>query len=362
VSLEIHHHARHAYISWWPAPADADKGFPFSERLALPKTYEEDLYYEMSATTRNRLPVPGSATPQWKPDLPVNKRLNPRDDQPEMMVQLRRTTPEGRLVPATTPDGRPVPETERVQRGLAYVQMPATTFVLLGKDDVGSEGIGLNLERILDWWEVFQRTQNPGYRMVSQTMNCASVVGRALEAGGASLFTRGLDERTWFWNTPLDVLNFAQQLQEQTRFLASYRRFFRGAVLPLREGGLHRLRPLDWRASMSPTPIARFTGDLMTYTKWVELSDRNIKTFFGYARRKEQVAEIDVLLKQYHELAWPHGLDNRERRYVEKTRLLNAILEQVHDHMREKPNSDRAEAVFILGRQVVYLIDCLQER
>jgi hypothetical protein len=76
-----------------------------------------------------------------------------------------------------------------------------------------------------------------------------------------------------------------------------------------------------------------------------------------FARRKEQIEQIDRLLALYHaEGPWT------TRSAIEKTHYLREMLAQVHDHMREKPTSDRATAFIILGTQIVATIKTTAQR
>lgn len=303
-SLEIGHNARRVYISWWPN--SDSKGKPFNARQAAPKTFQDDLYAEMGPDTRANLAA---------------GRFDPRIGQTQLHARVG-----------------------AVDRTV-WVQWPQETLTINGKDDPGANGIGLNLERICDWWDVFQRGPNPRYRFVSTTMNCASVVGTALMAGGATAFTgQTLSKVSSGWHTPMDVLNFARKIEDGINYVLKIRDDF--PATPLRP--LRVMTPLAWQGTMrTDTGITR---DLMTYENWIRLS----KVDSLFARRKEQIARIDELLRIYHGNAWTGAPDGE--RWLAKQSLLTLMLDQVHQHMREKPNSDRAEAVFVLGKQLLDVI------
>ena len=81
----------------------------------------------------------------------------------------------------------------------------------------------------------------------------------------------------------------------------------------------------------------------------MSVNDFKAYTYVGVlARRKEQVAAIDLLLAQFHNTA----LEEVGKRM----KLLRAILEQVHDHLRNKPTSSRSQGVLVLGEQVIATI------
>lgn len=324
-ALEIDHAGRQEYISWWPS--GAGEGKPLTPEPAEPHTTQDrDLVAEMNPLTRRALAAGTFA---------------PRPGQEQADVTLGRT----------------------VHRDYC-VQRPAHTVLLHGAAEVDHIGVGLNLERICDWWGVFRRSQTLQYQFVSQTMNCASVVGTALMVGGATLFTgRRFNQMSHLWHTPLDVLAFAEEINQGMRQMSRYVRDIQVAEPAFRVEQMpsiaqRLLRSTDWRTSMATNNLGEY--DLMNYDNWVALSDQHVKRFLGFARRKEQVAQIDTLLQEYHNLDWvPAFLGGlaTEGTWVKKVDLLNKMLVQVHEHMREKPQSDRAEAVFILGKQLVDVLD-----
>ena len=69
-------------------------------------------------------------------------------------------------------------------------------------------------------------------------------------------------------------------------------------------------------------------------------------------RRKEQVAEIDRLMREY----WGLGDTWTEPNSGEKSRCLSEILTNVQSHLITKPTSDRRKAVLTLGSQCIAVI------
>src|SRR5262249_31559133 len=122
-SLEIqHHHGWREYISWWPTGTDKRKGVK-----ALPatsKTWERDVMDEMASATGQRLEQ-GS--------------YQPRAGQVQKDITSKGVTKQ------------------------VWVQKPAHSLVLPGAGE-GTTGVGLNLERIRDWWQVFRRAKSAQYR------------------------------------------------------------------------------------------------------------------------------------------------------------------------------------------------------
>ncbi len=275
------------YISWWPKGSDG--GTKANGRPATNHSLTKDLKAEMSTETRRRLNLPKEHPEHYEP----------RAGQGQIGK-------EGQKV---------------------WVQFPQhiVTIPGLGETMLNPTGIGLNLERILDWWDVFRLSPNRSYRFVSRTVNCASVAAAALMAGGASIVL-GKKSVSHTWSTPNDVLEYATRVRDKllkvSRDSAEFRKY--KFTVP----AMQNLAP----------------GTVMTERQFKELS------YVGkFARRKEQVAALDSLLQRYHALGPDFGDDKAEQRME----LLQSMLEQIHDHLRTKPNSSRAEAVLILGHQVV---------
>ena len=199
-------------------------------------------------------------------------------------------------------------------------------------------GVGLNLERIVRWREVFRMAPNRAYRFCSRDINCASVVGTALMIGGAhALLGDKFGSKTW--NTPNEVEAYARQVATAIERTAADARV-------LRE---HRTLQAMPAADAGPRD-ASGNRTLMSLDDFKRLS------YVGkFARRKEQVAELDGLLARFHGCA--AGFDALPA----KVTILREMLEQVHEHLRGKPTSDRGHAVLILGEQVLNTILDYQE-
>ena len=86
---------------------------------------------------------------------------------------------------------------------------------------------------------------------------------------------------------------------------------------------------------------ALVNGDVWTPEAWRQASAVSV------GRRKEQVARIDQLLQQY----WARGEWNRYTADSKESDL-EEILVQIQDHILQKPQSDRREAILQLGVQV----------
>jgi len=84
----------------------------------------------------------------------------------------------------------------------------------------------------------------------------------------------------------------------------------------------------------------------MSLAEWKALSKVEMSWSTGFARRKEQVKNIDKKLEAYERLSW-------ERDYPAKAKLIVEMLQEVRDHMTQKAHSRRANAVMTLAGQLM---------
>ncbi len=286
------------YISWWPGSYQDDdkhKSGPFSQRPVRTHTLEDDLQSEMSDRTRQQL---------------TSGNIQPRQGQVQTTVGSR----------------------------MEWVQLPTYVIFLPGAGEYGfnTTRLGLNLQRIREWWDVFRLAPNRAYRFVSHTMNCASVIAAALHVGGAHLFVKKkLDN--WTWTTPTEIKTYSEKIRD--------------GIMDLNQNAQAIVNSPFMSQNFPQGPTTGFGNpELWTVDQWKQQSYVS-----GWARRKEQVAAIDKLLQKYHDLGdWDVG---NPAQFLEKWDLLKQMLEQAHDHMRHKPTSDRAQAVLNLGRQIVAVIE-----
>lgn len=343
---------RAGYISWWPGDdftgtymksGDIKTSTKLLSNFAVARarpnlSLEEDMLSEMGDRTRERLEA---------------KEYQPREGQAQWPF----------------PDGN--------NQKLVWVQFPhhKVTIDGLGEELLdsdnnvinGTDGLGLNTARLWEWWETFYRAPNRTYRMISRSMNCASVVLAALNAAGAYLYTeKPLSIRTY--TTPAEVFEYAKKVQAGVqKFNDSIRQVQDVANHYGREGlAKHAVqKPAASKAmtairsnKVMQNPGNTKTGQggeplLWTVEEWKKHSHVAASLSTGLARRKDQVAKIDTLLEKYHRLQW--GILPQQN--VTKYGLLREMLVQAHDHMRNKSTSQRGTAVLELARQIVVLAD-----
>jgi hypothetical protein len=293
--------ANEIYISWWPAADnDYEEKFvknqirPLARRTGTANTATADRYSEMSARTRANLTN--------NVFLPTSTQRRKRDDRGDE----------------------------------DWVQLP-TYKEKVPLQHENPRRLGLNKHLMVAWWKFFlldegaRRTDNPFgfsaplnvYRFASRHNNCASIAGMALETGGASWFIRETSKRklpNWstFVTMPMDVYRYTLMVKD----------------------GIAELQQLANTLFAGQTNLKVSAPTLMSCEEWVKLSNQRVGFF---ARRREQTAAIDTLLRKYHTLG--DGLPD----WSKKMDCMFAMLWEIWDHLRTKPTSDRKHAMVQLA-------------
>ena len=324
--------AAKTYISWWPA-GGALKGpmTPISRRPGGERTLLSDMRNEISNSSQLGLregrftPRSGQAT-VFAGELDVSSG-------PLNVLDHASATEHERFMETLF-----APEADGGGSHKQWVQFP-TEIVGLHVDGPGA--LGLNAHAMLTWWRAFRTAHQQalhgesGYQFVSTLHNCASIVMRALIAGEAAFFLK--PPTAWVTFSPRDVADYAAALKtEIIRANADYNRYFNSK--------------LEWQARnrremhMHP-PTA--TTELPTVDEWKRMSDANV-TFAALSRRREQNAEIDRLLGQYHaQLPWDGGGADYRLEYMKQ------IFQQIGSYIAAKPKGDRLNAMLALGQIVL---------
>ena len=402
------------YISWWPAKMwtgnnpiggdtiDREDALNYTNGVNsyTPKSLLHDAHIEMGVNSRNNL---------------TNKTINPRAGQEEIKVLhvlnglgyddnplLRNKTFRRLSVAAGSPNVNEID---------VWVQMPTRTIEIPDYDSgYGNDwpvnvpqGIGLNPYLIRYWWNGFSYTDGTegaagmhvrqnSYSFRSRTNNCASVVGHALDFGGACWFFESSfsQNRYTLYNTPLNVADYATKL---TQRINEYRQFIK------------KLNDLPLLKTKAKEPWPVNDNSLPSVEEWTK--DSYVKArFYKSAGRVEQVLEIDKKLAFYcateeeftnieaskkliYEL--DQSIRNRtieqnkpradgglgmnypvpeeplppkkpKKKYpLLKLDLCFSMLKLVKEHITKKPTSDRRDAVLRLGKRIVNVIAFLQE-
>ena len=246
-----------------------------------------------------------------------------------------------------------------------------------------------SLDAIDTGWEA-----NHTYRYASRRFNCASIAMAGLLAGGAAKFVD--PPKRWCWFTPNDVRDYAQELARVVKLNAQNAKTYLDHIQSIQQ---FEQNP---RASQQfPTSVENLgMGDLQKNIFFGPQADQNNdqyrlfmdrdfnqtlrdqilnryqtnqkhvqqaaafqdpvwpvdvwrrESYVGkFARRKQQVQQIDRLLPQYHALNWAD-----QNQAIEKSRILLEIIKQIQDHIINKPRSDRRDAILTLGAQCLNVL------
>jgi hypothetical protein len=190
----------------------------------------------------------------------------------------------------------------------------------------GKDIFGVSLSKIKDYWErlLALPPDHPErvYGMLSTTRNCNAVVVEALMAGDLWRYADPPDNT--LFQDARTLLRWVEKAQEQIEKLNNeYNEI------------VHQLHLLgDLHPHQEPT--------IPTLQEWQHDSDQGISWF---ARRIEQVAELDHLIPLYHRAR--HQGDRHMQ-----WRVLATMLLVICSHLTHKPKSDRRHAVLNLARRV----------
>ena len=223
-------------------------------------------------------------------------------------------------------------------------------------------GVGLNAKRMEQWWKISKDNVMSKFSLISKSKNCASTVMAALWAGGSETYE---SYSRVVWVSPRDTLIYAQAIKKEIEKKAKL--VSETAILMHNHEGanqthsaaerkkLQKRNDLDTKLAKARPAIAgeargpantHGKDDLMSLAEWKALSKVEMSWSTGFARRKEQVKNIDKKLEAYERTSW-------ERDYPAKAKLIVEMLQEVRDHMTQKAHSKRANAVMILAGQLM---------
>lgn len=219
--------------------------------------------------------------------------------------------------------------------------------------DANDNLFGLNVDAIWTWWfNILMLPPNDPRRqyckistMDSAAVNCCGMVGLALREGGLGNYASA--PTNIFYQGSASLLRWVNRAVARIEELNNQRRTIMASS--------------DYRMATSITEgeqAADFHcySDLPSLDAWKKLSavQEGIRT--GFARRKDQVAEIDRLLPLYHEArraakaaaaagGAPGGSDDWMS-------LMTQIHDQCFQHLIQKPASDRRRAMIMLAKTI----------
>lgn len=222
---------------------------------------------------------------------------------------------------------------------------------------------GLDIDAIWSWW--FQimildpadprRSYCKVATMRSDSTNCCGMVGRALQQGGLGAYASV--PTNIFYQGSASLLRWVDQASRRIAELNEHRR----SIIASREYA-------DVQSFNEGAQAADFHGycDLPRLEDWKRASAVQEGFRTGFARRKEQIAEIDRLLPIYHSArAAAHGMasgslilqDDQPPPDTDWMSLLTRIHDQCFRHLVDKPNSDRRRAVLRLAKTIHFALE-----
>jgi hypothetical protein len=321
------------YMSWWPG---ADKISvtrfertveffdPLLDRFDLPSPYSatakrnrtpfDDRYAEMSSSTRTKL-FDGTYKAET---LQVQKIVG--------VLRGYKFAPGQKVYPTLSKaDVQKLKDAGRhpiFDKGVIkiWVQNPEKVRIPMQ----GSPGApwGLDGARMFRWWEVFSHSPKNRYRLLSTTQNCAGIIARALQAGGAELFAP-MPKPTGFMH-PNHVHEWAKQVCR--------------VVQPC-----NKMFAVGYQLPALSAPINRNTG-AFTAAQWKKESRQG----FGH-KRSQYLQRIDQLLDKYATFGGTWTAADYDQRIA----VLGQIMAQINKHLVHNPHSSRTDPVLKLGEQIL---------
>jgi len=168
------------------------------------------------------------------------------------------------------------------------------------------------------------------YSGASLEHNCCGMVARALAAG--RLYWYAPPPNNQIYMGVRSLYNWCKEGQQAINvFNQAWNQIIDKPLITYRQGG--RDMPVMWNEILRQSPPT-----LPTFEEW-----RRSSNVGWYAKRIEQIAVLDSLIRRYH------GLTDRE----DRLRSLMGIMLTAVDHLDKKPRSDRRKAVIdLLGRVI----------
>ena len=343
------------YISWWPADVDdPDAAKVDGKRRGKAHTKLLDGRREtgrahaglMHGELEDRGVRLGEGVDVFRPRTPMQSTL-------ENSLLFEAMDPAERINALTAHERRPsvtnlcdvlpraLPDNAPGWDQIYYVTDPDDTLEIPLHTAVSP---GLNELAVNTWFEGFLREYHGQwrgtYKFVSKTRNCASVVLRAMKAGNATFFAE--PPRAWFWRSPAGVYAYAENLVQGIQRMTVNRDAY--------EAAKHQ-----WQGEHRQELYAHPPGadvELPSVAQWK--ADSRVAGGFstGFARRKEQVANIDRLLQQYHAMpGW-----GAEAADDQRVRQLGLIFDECGSYMREKQGNRRFDAVLRLAQRILQVV------
>jgi hypothetical protein len=163
---------------------------------------------------------------------------------------------------------------------------------------------------------------NRRYAALSTRLNCNGVVVDALLVGGLGMFAK----------PPSNCI------YQDARTLVEWVEKATGRIKEMNKQHAEIMQVVGG----SNDPIRFADRTIPTYEQWKKDSDKGIAF---YARRKEQIEQIDMYIRLYHRAL----RENNKRMQADFLFLMQM---EIYSHLTRKPKSDRRQAVLNLAKRV----------
>lgn len=346
--LDVEGICNHVYVTWLPSKGPIRKQFtgtPASRELGFAKLRHKRTGQVVPNTVNGQNCIHGYLL-QQDPNLPRARgangepltRLKPVDLEVETNV----------IQPEPGEGAKP----------------PSIKVEISGQDILAGQIWGLRCDMICRWWfrllELSPDDPRRQFRQLSTLSdlhsNCCSTVAKALYVGGLASYAK--PPKNSVYQGYRTLRKWVQKANDRIR------------VLNQQSAALRQSR--EWNDA-SPFYSANqpldFAGacELPTVEEWKQMSHVRASLRHGFARRHEQIAEIDRLLTAYHNArrhteAADVALDFDEDIEVLFSRpdswlnLMASIQEQCYLHLVTKPRSDRRMACLCLAKTIEYAL------
>lgn len=221
---------------------------------------------------------------------------------------------------------------------------------------------GIDVEAIWTWWfeilnldpEDPRRTYRKFATMRAGPTNCCGMVGRALQIGGLDVYAPA--PSNLFYQGTATLIHWVEKATARITELNRQRASLLGSP--------EFNQAPNWNCG-DAEPDFNYHSELPDVNEWKRRSAVKAGLTTGFARRHEQVAEIDRLLPLYHAArqeakrqAAQNGVTALDQPLPDTgwMNYMTLIHHQCYDHLASKPTSDRRVAVLALVKLMYHAL------
>jgi hypothetical protein len=210
-----------------------------------------------------------------------------------------------------------------------YGQLPQALIHLPAMVGSRPTSLGIQMNRIVDWCQVFKVSEDFNYQYISTSNNCSGVACRALAAGGADAFADagGCPRKSSIYFTPNDAETWVKAV--------------RAGILQVNVW-LSLLNVCSPKASI-------WRENLPTVAQW------KTKSHKSFSFRGSETRGVDDALAVWHAC----DIGQNSKSFPKAFGALVKLVQHTFMHMRKDPNSDRSEAYKELARSILTRVSYL---